>query len=191
MKLFLIRHGQSEANVNLCYAGQSDSPLTDLGRKQAETIRPILENIPFDRVYSSDLSRAMDTQKLALPGCDAVTTPLLREFAVGSLSGKPFIKLESDPALVSVRKRDYTPFGGENADMVYDRMRQFLSMLEANPCENVAAFVHNGIMLTMLRVAIGTDFDYGATRSGNCAIHVFDDDGKTWRLLSWNYMMRV
>lgn len=191
MKLFLIRHGQSEANLSFCYAGQSDSKLTELGRQQALAVRPILKDIKFDRVYSSDLSRALDTQKLALPDYSAETTPLLREFAVGSLAGKPFIKLESDPALVSVRKRDYTPFGGENADMVYDRLRQFLAGLEANPCENVAAFVHNGIMLTMLRVAIGTDFDYGATRSGNCAVHIFDYDGKTWRLLSWNYMMPV
>ena len=191
MKLFLIRHGQSEANLSFCYAGQSDSKLTELGRQQAMAVRPILKDISFDCVYSSDLSRAMDTQKLALPDYNAETTPLLREFAVGSLAGKPFIKLESDPALVSVRKRDYTPFGGENADMVYDRLRQFLSGLEQNPCENVAAFVHNGIMLTMLRVAIGTDFDYGATRSGNCAVHIFDYDGKTWRLLAWNYMMPV
>ena len=191
MKLFLIRHGQSEANLSLCYAGQTDSKLTELGRQQAVDVRPILSNIKFDRVYSSDLSRALETQKLALPAYTAETTPLLREFAVGSLAGKPFIKLESDPALASVRKRDYTPFGGENADMVYDRLRQFLSGLEENPCENVAAFVHNGIMLTMLRVAIGTDFDYGATRSGNCAVHVFDYDGKTWRLLSWNYMKPV
>lgn len=191
MKLFLIRHGQSEANVNLLYAGQTDSKLTELGRQQAEAIRPVLQNIEFDRVYSSDLSRALDTQKLAMPGYAAETTPLLREFDVGTLAGKPFINLESDPALVSVRERDYTPFGGENPQMVYDRLRQFLSGLEAEPCENVAAFVHNGVMLTMLRAAIGTDFDYSAARSGNCAIHIFDYDGNTWRLLAWNYMKPV
>ena len=62
MKLFLVRHGQTVSNVAGVYAGQTDVILTDAGRAQAMKIRPILEKFQFDKVYSSDLSRAIDTQ---------------------------------------------------------------------------------------------------------------------------------
>ena len=81
MKLFLIRHGQSTANLVKTYAGQTDAPLTEQGRLEAEQIRPILGKFSFDRVYSSDLTRAIDTQRIALPDAVAETTPLLREIS--------------------------------------------------------------------------------------------------------------
>lgn len=188
MKLFLVRHGQTTANLNKIYAGQTDVPLTEQGRKEAESIRPILEKFTFDRVYSSDLSRAVDTQRLALPGAVAIQTPLLREFDVGSLVGKTFAEVSAQTSEEFRWKRDYTVFGGENAEMVCQRLRQFLSSLEADPCENAIAFAHNGVMNMMLRIVLGNNFNYAAVYSRNCAIHVLEFDGTHWRLLAWNYM---
>ena len=81
MKLFMIRHGQTTANETVTYAGQTDAKLTELGKQQAAAIAPVLEGIPFDKVYSSDLSRAYVTQQLALPDYTATLLPLLREYA--------------------------------------------------------------------------------------------------------------
>ena len=187
MKLFLIRHGESEANLAFCYAGQSDTKLTEKGREQAAKIRPVLSSISFDRVYSSDLSRAVDTQEIAIPGVEGIQTPLLREFDVGTLVGRDYVSFEKTAMETITKKRDYTEYGGESADMVCDRLKKFLSQLEENPCENVAAFAHNGVLICMLRNVIGTAFDYSSVRSGNCAIHVFDYVGGKWRLLAWNY----
>ena len=50
MRLFMIRHGESINNLLKRYTGQSDVPLTELGREQAEAIRPVLADIPFGRV---------------------------------------------------------------------------------------------------------------------------------------------
>ncbi len=191
MKLFLIRHGQSEANLNQTYTGQSDVPLTETGRKEAEAIRPILEKFTFDRVYSSDLSRAVDTQKLALPGVEAQTTPLLREFALGSLVGMKFTEVREKYGTQIAKNRDYSPFGGESSEDVCRRLQEFLTMLEADPCDCVAAFAHGGIMGSMMQIVLGTDYDRAAVRSNNCAIHVFEYDGTKWRLLAWNYMGRI
>lgn len=188
MRLFLIRHGESEANEKGIYAGQTEVKLTERGREQARAIRPVLEKIHFDRVYTSDLGRAVETQRLAIPGVEGIQTPLLREYDVGSLVGKSFVCAEALHVKRIANKRDYTIFGGENSSMVCDRMREFLSELEKDPCENVAAFAHNGIMLAMLRVVMDVDFNYAIARSGNCAIHVFSYEGGQWRLLAWNYM---
>lgn len=191
MRLFLVRHGQTIANRDQFYSGQSDIPLTEQGRQQAEAIRPILAPFTFDRVYSSDLCRAMDTQQLALPGSVAETLPLLREFDVGSLTGKSFAEVRAMQDDSFRLRRDFTGFGGENVEMVCDRVRAFLSQLESDPCENVIAFAHNGILGCTLRVVLNADIDSTAAFSRNCAIHVFEFDGTKWRLLAWNYMGKL
>lgn len=191
MKLFLIRHGQTDANLNKYYAGQTDVPLTEQGRQEAQAIRPVLEKFTFDRVYSSDLSRTVDTQKLALPAHTAIQTPLLREFDVGAMAGRYIADVIAEYGTEIRKTRSYVAFGGEDAAMVCVRMRKFLDELEAYPCEYVAAFVHNGIMNSMLQLVLNADYDRSATFTRNCAINVFEFDGTKWKLLAWNYMGTV
>ena len=108
MKLFLVRHGQTTANQQQFYAGQTDVPLTEQGRQEAEAIRPILAKFTFDRVYSSDLIRAMHTAELAIPGCIYETTPLLREVGMGSLELQPIAEVEADMRSSYWMGRNYT-----------------------------------------------------------------------------------
>ena len=85
LKLYLVRHGQSEANEQGVYAGQLVSNLNQRGiidaralGERSELLRPLLLSKPqqkhdhsylfFDRVYSSDLSRARHTCELILKG---------------------------------------------------------------------------------------------------------------------------
>ena len=188
MKLFLVRHGQTVSNVEGVYAGQTDVMLTDDGRAQAMKIRPILEKFRFDKVYSSDLSRAIDTQELALPFENPVRTPLLREVDTGSVTGKTFADF-SALAPENVRlERDYSYFGGESRPMVCDRVRQFLKELEQEPCENVAAFAHNGLILSAAQVVLGAKPAMGSLAGPNCGIHVFEFSKGKWKILAWNYM---
>lgn len=191
MKLYIIRHGESEANLHRYYAGQSDAKLTPLGIEQAKAIAPLLADIPFDRVYSSDLSRALDTQSYALPGWTAERTPLLREYDVGSVTGKSIEETIRYYAEKGIAFPQFNELGGENAEMVRTRLRKFLAKLEADPCENVAAFAHGGLMLTMAQIVLGNQVNPAALRSDNCCIHVFEWDGQRWSLLAWNYMRKV
>lgn len=183
MKLFMIRHGQTTANERHIYAGQTDANLTELGRQQAAAIAPILADISFDKVYSSDLSRAFDTQQLALPGYTATKLPLLREYDVGSVVGMDFTEAAR---IHGAFNGDYKRVGGEDLDMVGDRVRQFLDILEKEPCDYAAAFCHNGVMLAMLHVVLG-DVHTAAVENGNCNIAVFEFKAGKWQLLCWNY----
>ena len=175
MRLFLIRDGQSENNVKKVYSGWVDTPLTEKGYKDAEALRPLLSKIKFDKVYSSDLSRAINTAKTALPDYEPITTPLLREYGVGSLEGKPW---NNQPGCdENVKKaavsRDFTPFGGENFDMVVQRIYDFLKIIETQNVQNVAAFTHGGIILTVLTLALG-EFAPSRIRRPNCMVAIFD-----------------
>ena len=191
MRLWFVRHGETMANRDRIRVGQTDIPLTDLGREQAKAIRPILARIPFDRVYASDLSRTIETQSLALPGRTPITTPLLREYDIGSLAGRPIVNPDLPDDEYIRRTRDFTAYGGENPAMICDRVRKFLRMAEADPCDNGAVFAHNGTLGAMLQVVLGADIDQNAANSTNCAIHVFEYKNGKWTLLSWNYMAEL
>lgn len=183
MTLFLIRHGQTTANLDGIYSGQSDVPLTDLGRSQAEAIRPILEKYSFDRVYSSDLSRAVTTAKLAIPGCQPIELPQLREILIGSATGESIAKIRKDHGFLN---SDFTRFGGENMEMIDARAAEFLSILEKDPAETVAAFSHNGFMKAVVRLVLKAQIDAAALPNGNCNIAVLHYDGKKWTIPVWN-----
>lgn len=191
MKLFVVRHGQSQANLGKCYTGQFNTPLTELGVEQAKAVQPILAPFKFDKVYSSDLSRAADTCANALPGVEVELTPLLREYDVGSLMGKTWEEVGNiqpdDPA----KRPDYTAFGGENVEIVSNRVREFLHILEESDFEYVAAFSHFGFMKCMLRVVLGTAFDHRVVKAENCAVYVFEYDGERWSVAALNYMKPI
>ena len=88
MKIYLIRHGQSEGNVRNLWYGITDLPLTDLGRQQAAQVGEKLRDVPLAAAYISPLSRASETADIALRGRDEVRrviVPDLREQNMGRL----------------------------------------------------------------------------------------------------------
>lgn len=194
MRLFLVRHGQTTANLLTKYTGQKDVPLTDLGRQQAESIRPVLEKFHFDAVYSSDLSRAIETQRLAIPGVEGIPTPLIREIDVGNIVDREIadVRAENPGWVVSKDPEGYRRFGGESVRDVWDRVGKFLEMVEQSDCENVIAFAHTGTIAVMISYIIGKeDINRSVLRSNNCAIHILEKDEKGWCLKAWNYMGKL
>ena len=138
MKLFVVRHGQTTANVTKIYSGHSDVMLTEEGIAQAKALQPVLADFSFDRVYSSDLTRAIDTQRLALPGREGERTALLREIDVGRAMGYPWGQVPDAPEGWD-SKKDPDPFfkvGGESYAQMDARIRKFMEQLEADPCDN-------------------------------------------------------
>ena len=64
MKIYVTRHGQTELNAKKLMQGRSDNPLNDTGREQARAAREKIGNIKFDALYSSPLSRAVETASI-------------------------------------------------------------------------------------------------------------------------------
>ncbi len=61
MKIFLVRHGESEGNRDNKFRGRVDYPLTDLGKKQAQDLAKFLEGFDIGKIISSPLKRALQT----------------------------------------------------------------------------------------------------------------------------------
>lgn len=191
MKLYMIRHGESEANKSKCFAGQADVKLTSKGIEDALHARDIISHLKFDKVYSSDLSRAIDTQKIALPNATAVQTSLIREIHVGNLAGKPLSEClaEYGSKLNDDRmKFNFLPYGGENIDMLHSRIRSFLSTIQVDNFENIAAFCHGGVINAMLEIVLNTDIDKVSICCDNCSVNVFEYKNNKWSLCLWNYL---
>ena len=189
MKLYLVRHGQSESNQNGLFSGWAQISLTEQGFADARRAGEYLQRFTFDRVYSSDLRRAIQTAQTALPGCEPVQLALLRENSVGSLVGKPVKECEEiygKRFWVVPTGADYTRFGGENHDMLRERVRSFMQMLENDPCERAIAFAHEGVLRCALDLVLGMNFERHNVRCPNCTIAVFEYRDGRWVLEAWN-----
>src|SRR5690349_7599240 len=89
MKLFPVRHGETEWNVEGREIGQLDSALTLRGVQQAEALAQRLSELRIDALYSSDLGRAMRTAEIISLECGVpvVADPALRERHMGIFQG--------------------------------------------------------------------------------------------------------
>ncbi len=183
MLLFMIRHGETEGNVKKLFYSQLDMPLTEKGIQQALSIRPVLASHTFDRVYTSDLSRAVETAKLVLPGCEPILVPQLRECQMGCIDGCTHAEIIGKYGLLNDH---YEQFGGESPEDMCRRLQEFLSILEEDPCEKVAAIAHSGTMKAMIRIALGMDCQTSNLLSTNCNIAVFRYENRRWLLAAWN-----
>ena len=91
--IYLVRHGETQGNIDDKAQGHLDVPLTETGRLQAKAVAERLSDIEFDAVYSSDLQRAIDTAKAITahrPELQIQTRSELREYHFGDYEDMPW-----------------------------------------------------------------------------------------------------
>lgn len=84
-----VRHGVTDWNYEYRAQGHTDIPLNDEGRRQAELLAKRMENEEWDYIYSSDLSRALETAQMIgrIKNIEVKTDPRLREMNGGLIEG--------------------------------------------------------------------------------------------------------
>jgi len=91
LRVYLVRHGETDANRQSIVQGQLDTELNELGQKQAVSVAERLRSVPFDLSFSSDLGRAVKTAEAIHSyhqDVDLVKQKELRERFMGDLQGK-------------------------------------------------------------------------------------------------------
>lgn len=91
--LVLVRHGQSQWNLENRFTGWTDVPLTDAGRREAERAGRLLHDLPVDRAFTSTLKRAQETLAIILRALRREDVPIIADAALnerdyGDLTGK-------------------------------------------------------------------------------------------------------
>ena len=180
MKLYFIRHGESETNLAGHYTGWAQVNLTEKGVRDAEGIRPILADVKFDKIYSSDLIRAKKTAETAIPECVYEETPLLREINVGNLALKPFPP--SDDPRRKLMVDGFAAFGGESYEDLRGRVAEFLEAAKTLDCENVAAFTHAGVLRSLLSMVLDAKITHTNFVCSNCCIVILELKNGNWML---------
>ena len=90
MRLWLIRHGETQANVDGLYSGHAPTPLTARGIEQAQNLHTLLHDVSFDLVLCSELERAQHTARLVLSDRDIIVTSckkMPKTIARGAMTG--------------------------------------------------------------------------------------------------------
>jgi broad specificity phosphatase PhoE len=194
MLVRITRHGESEGNFAGALQGSRlDTPLSALGRRQAERLAARLAGEAIDAVWASTMIRARETAAI-------VATPLglgvsldadLVEFDWGDWSGRPYDG-EIEKEVSGVRKRwrageaDLSPSGGESPARAAVRADRFLARLRASGARAPLVVAHgrfNRILMTRLLECELGRMDEIRQRNGSLSVFEWDGFGPATPLL--------
>ena len=195
--LIVVRHGQSQSNLEKRFTGQGNTELTPLGRMQAERTAEFLKDYPISTIYASDLHRAMDTAKPTadMHGVEVIPDPALREVCAGQWEGKLYDDLaEEFGESFSKWLNDLGhahPEGGESAVDVAERVyKEVDRILETHRGQCIALFTHaTPTRMLGCRWFGRAPEDAASVRGcGNASVSVveYDDEGN-FRVVHYGY----
>lgn len=158
MRLWLIRHGETEANVAGLYSGHAPTPLTPKGLAQAQTLHDLLHAVPFDYVLCSELDRAQQTaaRVLASRDIETHTTPLLNEMFFGDWEMRHHRDLtHDDPERYAAWCTDWqhaVPTNGEGFQDFSARVERMVTLLQdlKQTQKNVLIASHQGVISLLI-----------------------------------------
>lgn len=128
-RVFIVRHGETDYNVEHRWQGHLDVPLNKNGLYQAQSLAKYLQNEPIDAIYASDLKRAYDTAQAIADAkqMKVVADARLREINLGVFQGLtnrqiqeayPYEKMQWD------NNNKFSPAEGESRYQVQERAHQ-------------------------------------------------------------------
>lgn len=156
---YIVRHGQTDWNVQQVLQGQKDIPLNSKGIEQANALAEELKSIKFSQIFSSDLSRASKTAEIL---ADKFSLPIqktnrLRERKFSNFEGQHIniyrdfrnqklgTNASFDQLLNFKVDQDY-----ESDAEIIKRVFNFLQDIQAKNSENVLIVTHSGVMSRIL-----------------------------------------
>lgn len=183
MKLYLLRHGETQMNVRGAFCGFSDPPLSDTGKRQARQISATFSGKHFDRIYSSPLKRAVETAQIVTGSTenDFVLMPAFKEMNFGNWEGLTYSQIKaSDSAYVKAWEENNldTPcLGGESMRMFHERVisafKPFCTSLSES--DTILLVAHSGVIRSILTETLqGSIEGYWRYRIDNCGLAVLD-----------------
>lgn len=193
MKLYIIRHGETDWNKQKKLQGQSDTELNDYGIELARITGEALKDVHFDYIFSSPLKRAYRTaelirgdRKLAIK-----TDDRLKEIGFGVNEGVPAELISKDFHYFFDAPDKYVPAeGGETYEALCARSRDFidtvivpLSLKEPDATALVTAHgaLNKSIMIYLNHLEIKNMWD--GVFQKNCCVNIFEINGFDFKML--------
>jgi broad specificity phosphatase PhoE len=163
-RIYLVRHGLTQLTAEDAFAGETDVPLSDVGREQLRKLARRLSGEPIVAIYASPLGRTMETATiLAEPHRLPVTAKEdLREISHGHWEGKTRASVEKEyPEEYALWQADpfsFAPPGGETGLAVTARaLPALLEIVAAHPGQHVLAASHKATIRLLIGSLLGFD----------------------------------
>lgn len=150
--IYLVRHGQTDWNVERKTQGHTDIPLNENGKNQAHNLSDKISNFKIDKIISSDLLRAKETAEIINEKfnvsieCDK----RLREMNYGDLEG--VCRDELTPDIWEIFNNKPDKLHAEHIESVFDRVKSFFDELNLND-ENILIVTHGGTLRMIMYYA--------------------------------------
>lgn len=180
MKLYIIRHGETEWNRQKLLQGQSDVPLNDYGRELARTTADAIKDIPFDKVYSSPLCRALETAQILTGQSDIQTDRRLMEISFGAGEGVKSETLgEAFLNFFFAPEKYIPPQGGETYEELRLRAEDFLKdkiLPDRELDQNVLIVAHGAVNKALMLVLKNLEIKdiWKGEFQKNCCVNAYD-----------------
>jgi len=180
---YFVRHGESEANAAHRFSGRTDSPLTELGRRQAEAVADVLGDVAFDRIVATPLLRSLDTA-LAIARRRKMPVDVVRdliEIDVGTATGMPFDEVRGVPQW---RDDGFVAWpGGETLEQVLERgLRAMRRIARDTPGGTVLVIGHGGVTRILVSHFLGVLPKLDRSPATNTNVTTIRFDGETGRI---------
>lgn len=192
LRVILVRHGQTDANLERVLQGQSDGALNATGLQQAKALAQHLRDVRIDRILSSPLRRAQETAAAIALYHDlpVETEALLREWNCGLLDGVPAEvfrkKLQAHKGPLSL----FRPEEGESLQEVRERAAEFFSQLASgHEDQTILVCSHGDFMRAFLSVLQQTELEQtSGVFFENASYSILELEQGRWDLMVLNQL---
>jgi probable phosphoglycerate mutase len=192
-QITIVRHGETEWNKAMRLQGHQDSPLTPLGFKQAQLVAEGIKTRHFDKLYSSDLERAVKTAESINVNfnLEILQSSQLRERAFGVMEGLTREQIQDKyPHLFNVymhRNSNEAIPDGENLSEFSERIiKEIQRIADINNNKKVLIVAHGGVLDCVIRKIFNMKVDEKRSFTLlNSSINTFSIKGDKWMLEEW------
>ena len=171
--IYIVRHGQTDWNLEGRTQGHSDIPLNQTGINQANIIKEKLKNIKFDKVFSSPLKRAYETANIITNGEITKDDRLVERFG-GKLEGK---LSKENPKDIRYNDPNENRYGIENILDFRKRIFDFFDEITTKYSdENILVVTHAGVSIYAKVYFEGEPIDnnYVSLKLKNCEVLIYN-----------------
>ncbi|MBN1332770.1 MAG: histidine phosphatase family protein [Synergistales bacterium] len=189
MKLFCVRHGETDWNLEGRFQGRMDIPLNGRGVEQAKAVGKLLSHIRLDSIWSSHLSRARDTAEIIAlhHGLSVITSPGISEISHGKWEGRKAEEIEElwPGMLEQWHKYPHTVTmpDGESLGHVLQRSVRAIDEICRDSSGNVAVVSHDAVLKALLCYWMGCPLaSFWRFQLANCSITVVELEDRGIRI---------
>jgi len=192
LKIYLMRHGETNHNIKSSDDDDQpkEEPLNQTGILQAERLANRIKNIKFDKLFSSDFTRAKQTAEIisSRTGLPIIEDKRLREYQHGRVKPSSEKWIEEYRRLLNsgMSKYEIRPFGGENIWDLIKRLKSFLKELEKD--NGVIAIVaHAGANSVLINLSQRREKDeFIDIKQDNSCINILEFSEEKWKIICIN-----